>query len=192
MKKRMTVFMAISMVAAMTHAGSFDWGGWIASPTDPDEFVGTGTMAWLTWFGSTPTTGTITAFDTNTGLSNLGGTVVDSYTLTELDISNYDFNKNYGNLDSNGGVNGYFMITVWDPTVPTGYLGYYFSSEVKDLGDATGNGSIRITAGWGPGQFINPEQFEGINITLPVPEPTSMALVALGLAAVGLRRRFRK
>jgi hypothetical protein len=53
----------------------------------------------------------------------------------------------------------------------------------------TGNGSINFLAGTGFNTVANKMP---TSWTAVVPEPTSMALLALGVAAVGLRRRFRK
>lgn len=52
----------------------------------------------------------------------------------------------------------------------------------------TGNGSINFLTGSGFDTVANKMP----TVWTAVPEPTSMALLALGVAAVGLRRRFKK
>jgi len=52
----------------------------------------------------------------------------------------------------------------------------------------TGNGSVNFLTGSGFNTIANKMPTEWT----AVPEPTSMALLALGVAALGLRRKFRK
>lgn len=74
----------------------------------------------------------------------------------------------------------YYMI-VFDGTYTAGNYAVASPAANTTVTLATSNGSVAFAAATGAG-----------STWAAVPEPTSMALLALGVAAVGLRRRFKK
>jgi len=185
MKKVMMMIVATAMVTAVTHAATIRWGGDIGQGPGAD-WCGVGTMAYLVYVGTDTPIGSVSEWDIGTKLTNFGGTLVDSYALNPTDVGvNANFSVDWAGGEFISG--GYYQIIVWDPTTPDAF-GFY-GKELPALGPTSPTEIFKLGNGsWDPGLYINPSQFPGGVI----PEPTAMALLALGAAAVGLRRRFRK
>ena len=67
-----------------------------------------------------------------------------------------------------------------------GSSGWYYFSETRS-GFVYDEAPGTVTFGW-----VDFPNGTWLPYAFPIPEPTAMALLALGVAAVGLRRRFRK
>lgn len=174
--KKVMVFAALVTLAAMTQAASMNWGAdGLYNSQDAGYALGDGTMIRLIYLGDEEPVGSVTAFNSATGLTNLGGTIIDAVRM-DVPPAVWGYIGTYGMAGTD--VNGYWMVTFWDPKTPE-YFGYYMDSlSGVPLAGAGDNVSIAIAS---------------LDVgMLPVPEPTAMALLALGATALGLRRRFRK
>ena len=177
MKKIMAI-MAATFVVAAAQAASFSWGAdWVYSNTD--QYNGTEAIsgsAWLVVLGgsagdiSVNTSGAITLGAGNTLMGT--GAIVDwmftgpAATLDAVTYNGQNFVMvGYDSVNQMFGVSDVYTMTgLSDVPAPNAII-HAFSN------DSEGYMHLNLAA---------------------VPEPTSMALLALGVAAVGLRRKFRK
>ena len=176
MKKTM-VFAAAVCIAAITQAASFDWGGFVMNSADSSETAQEGTIFNLIYFGDT-TPGTPTTYYTATGLTDAGGTLVDTHTLTADEAAAWAFLENYtAPADS---INGKYMVTVFDPTTPTVFGSTTYT--ISGVTETTSGASIQDNS-WAIGGSM------GGTVINNIPEPCSVALLLLGAAAFGLKRK---
>lgn len=100
--------------------------------------------------------------------------------LTDSEATNYAFVDTIVRADADGGVNGNWLVTMYDSTSPdTFWVGQYSVSGITDLTTA---GSIEDTS-WNIGYGTQS------GVTASIPEPTSGLLMLVGLAGLALRRR---
>jgi len=173
MKKIIAVLAMIGMTSVAS-AASFSWGTDIGNMVNaPDTTV----------FYLYQTAGTFGNGDFNNSNQQLGGlSAVGTYSQAlTAGVMGVFTGYGYFEYDNGGGtiaLGTQYAIVGWDAgssaTFGVGYL-----TIPAAIGDLDPMASYSVT---------------GFDITqyTAVPEPTSMALLALGVAAVGLRRRFKK
>lgn len=176
MKKGIAIVIASLFVVA-AQAASFNWvADWVYSNQGQYDGVEPVTgSAWLVLVGGAA--GDISVDNTGAITLGAGNTLVDSGT-----INNWIYSDSV-NLAA-ATYNGLTFVMVGYDSVNQmyGVSGAYVMSGLSDIPAPNSVGHIFSNDGEG---YLN------LN-TVATPEPTSMALLAFGVAVVGLRRRFRK
>jgi len=180
--KKLLTFAVAAVAASAIQAASINWGGDTlnSANTTPgwEGYANAGTTYALILVGDT--VGTPTTYDPSTKLTDAGGTVVDTYVLTDDDANNAQWGpKAYGAPADD--INGkWFMVTVYDPSTGSADFTTFQVSGASDTGSA-------FDAAAQMGGLGN--NMGSVSVSQNVPEPTTVALLALGLAAVGLKRK---
>ena len=194
MKKLMIAVAALS-VGLAANAASVAWGGFVANEADAGETAQAGTVFNAIFIGNNNYSDLLSTFvyDTYTGLvgTGMGGdfvaaegqTLLGTHTLTQEESDEYSFSGMIERADAAGGVNGNWLVTMYDATTPDKFwVGQYSVSGASDTSQA---GSIR-DEDWNIGYGMQ----EGVTSSHEVvPEPTSGLLLLIGMAGLALRRR---
>ena len=191
MKKMMMIAAGI-MLAACLQAATLQWGvsgSLFASQgaqNDGDGWALPGTQVMLVYNGNAGST-----FDGTWNGSawefNGTSTLVDSMTTTAADYGNGNAKRTISGVDMTYLGNTF---TTWEQmnsmsfTVITVAGGYYNFANVTTVGFSTATGMS------GSGSAFFSGALDAA--LLPIPEPTSMALLGIGVAVFALRRRAKK
>lgn len=193
MKKLMTMVIAMTLMAGSTFAGSLVWGSLLDDGSDYSPFVdntaspfsGTAYVFLLSGVNQVSWTGSAWNLNGATLLASSGAASMEGVAGT------------WGNVDG-GDVADALMDQTWHYqavlVTATGQAalgdvasgswastGATLLGNYSDLGGIDKSGSLNWQQGdLAPGNWA------------AVPEPTSVALLAIGAAAIGLRRRIRK
>jgi len=194
MKKLMIMLVALA-VGVAANAASITWGGYVSNENDGADTAQEGTVFNLIFLGSNDFSGDLAGltYDTTTGLlgtgtgsgftAKAGQELVGSHTLDATEAANYSFQETFERADSAGGVNGNYLMVMFDATTPD----YYWANQytVSGISDLTTAGAIDdFTWAIGIGT-VNSVTTSGGGI----PEPTSGLLLLVGGAMLALRRR---
>ena len=186
------IAVAALSVGFAANAASIVWGGNVANDARGDETAQEGTVYNAIFVGKNDYSEVLSTFvyDTYTGMVGTGlgaefvavdGKILDTHTLTADEATDYTFTSTAIRADKDGGVNGNWLITMYDETSPDKFwVGQY---AVSGVGDTTSAGDIRDTD-WNIGYGMQ----EGVTNS-NVPEPTSGLLLLLGVAGLALKRR---
>lgn len=189
MKKIITIA-ATLLLAVCAQAGSIDWSVSGANPIKNQLLgpIGQNVTVYLVLSSSQATIETAIATAGPTGFSlSTSGVLGTALTTASSGVAPGTYAQSDQIL---AGSSYIFKVLVFDtPTAYTGSgSGYYkFSTDsLVTIANVDGEHTQFVTFG--------ASNFSGASWTsyTVVPEPTSMALLAFGVAAVGLRRRFKK
>lgn len=176
--KRAMAFAVALLAAAVTQAASFTWGGNVWNAASGDT-ASEGTIINLVYFGS-ETPGTATKYDIATGLTDAGGTLVESHTLTAAEASGYEFVASH--VADASSINGNYMVVIYDPNTPD-VFGSWTTSISGVTETSSGDTITEYSGDWKIGGTM------GGTVINSAPEPCSVALLLLGAAAFGLKRK---
>ena len=193
MKKLMIVLAALA-VGVAANAATINWGGYVANENDGAQTAQEGTVFNLIFLGSNDFSGDIATltYDTTTGLlgtgtgsgfaAKAGQELVGTHTHNATEAAAYEFTAVFERADSAVGVNGNYLMVMFDATTPE----YFWASQynVSGVTDLTTAGSI-VDTSWAIGYST----INSVTTSGTIPEPTSGLLLLVGGAMLALRRR---
>jgi len=180
MKKLLTT-LAVALVAASTHAGAINWSlDFSEMPPTPGAYGNTNPNPYYGYVAYLVTADQLAALTNSEGLLLEEGWGAPGSTLASLTVTK----KGGGAIDVGEWINTSFDVyTILFSTagaVVAGTTGYSISGPVTLVFGPSGNPEANFEYGTFPAWETNWE---------PIPEPATMALLGIGIVAVGLRRR---
>ena len=176
--KKMMAMMAVLLVAVMSQAANVGWNT-----------------------GAIKTVGTAGVFGSNVGTSTTFGNALVLFWVDNAGSQGAAVGSVAGNTDTSTSAASVYNGTTTAPsfTASTKYWAQVIVTTSDGLWQQTSTVASFTVPGTGDAaiNFLAGTGFDVVSNKMPaqwtsVPEPTSLALLALGAAAMGLRRKFRK
>lgn len=195
MKKMMTIAAAV-MMAVMAQAATLTWGvsgelhATQGTQNDGAGWANVGTLVMLIYNGNSTPFGGI-AYNSSTASWELGGSgqLVTSFTTTGGDYGSGNASRTITGIDQTYLGNSF---GTWEAMNTMSFSVVAISGAYYGVGSPVTAGFSTLS-GSGSSGFAQLASLDaGSGLYTVVPEPTSFALLALGAAAIGLRRRIRK
>lgn len=187
--KTLVTCSALLCTTTVVHAASLQWGGAVAVPGDKTGSITPDSISVLLWsadafVGDAKAISGLTIGST----SDNGGSVVSTWSITEIQSNNGSFVGQWDNIGNN--VDGYYAILVADAKDPT-------KASYQDMGSISGTKAtdslvpLKFNPDWDTDDFLN---MNGYTVVVggtpePVPEPTTGILLVLGIAGLALKRK---
>ena len=196
--KKLIIAVAALVVGFAANAGSIQWGGYVSNYAREDQTAQAGTVFNAIYIGDKDYLSALSTFvyDTYTGTVGTGlgadfvaadgQTILSTHTLTGTEAEAFAFGESAQRADIEGGVNGNWLITMYDSTSPDYFwVGQYSASGALD---STGAYNMQDES-WAIGATMQAGVTDSSVGPIDTPEPTSGLLLLLGVAGLALRRR---
>ena len=185
--KKLLMFIAVAIAAISANAASMNWGGETlnSNNTTPgwEGYANEGTVYNLVWLGTEAVTDTSTTYNKSTGLTDLGGELIASHTVTEDEANAGAWAGTTIEGRSADLINGYWQLIVYDAQTPNVYDSQVYQiSGVTETSGAFDMSTMTGTLGNDMGGSV----IEGGS---SIPEPTSGLLLLIGGSLLALRRK---